>query len=220
MVNISQVTKKILEEKPFIHESLEKGLVNIGALADYIKPQIEKELKIKVKSSAISMAIRRYLDKKNKFLKQVNLLKKTDLFLKSNLFEISVLKTPSLYSKLMKFYDVVDFKLGDTLNIIEGNFEVLIISNQKYLSKFLKILKSEKLLNKKKDLSAVSIRIPSDCLGVPGFYFAVTKMLLLENIPIVDVVSTHTEATFIFDDVNIVKAYAVLKEGILVKYYE
>ncbi|MCK4589554.1 MAG: hypothetical protein KAT77_03865 [Nanoarchaeota archaeon] len=220
MVTISHITKKILQDKLFIHEALEKELVNLGALADMIKPQIEEELEQKVKTSTISMAIRRYLEKKKQFLKKIKLSKKTDLLVKSNLFEITLSRTSKLNKTVTKLYQIVNFNVGDTLNIIYGNYEVLIISNDKYKKKFLDILKNENIQEVQENISSISIKIPQECLYTPGFYFAVTKLLLLENIPIIDIVNTKTEATFILFDRDIPKSYSVLKKGIDLEYYK
>ena len=44
MVTISHLTKKLLQERPFIHEALEKDLINVMALAEEIRPDIENEI--------------------------------------------------------------------------------------------------------------------------------------------------------------------------------
>jgi|SRR3989338_1183675 len=219
MVTVSHITQKILQDKPFIHEALEKELVNLGALAEMIRPQIEEELEQKVKNSTISMAIRRYLEKKKQFLKKIKLSKKTDLLVKSNLFEISLPKTAKLHKAITALYPLVNFEVGDTLNVIYGNYEILIISNDKYKKKFLDILKNENISDIQENLSSISIKIPKECIYTPGFYFAITKLLLLENISIIDLVNTKTEATLILFDKDIPKSYSVLKEGIDLEYY-
>ncbi len=220
MVTVSHLTKKILQDKLFIHEALEKALVNLGALAEMIRPQIERELEQKVKTSTISMAIRRYMEKKRQFLKKIKLSKQTDLLVKSNLFEISLPRSAKLHESIPQLYSIVHFDKGDTLNIIYGNYEVLIISNDKYKHKFLEILKNENLSEVQENISSISIKIPPECLYTPGFYFAVTKLLLLENIPIIDIVNTKTEATLLLFDKDIPKSYSVLKNGIELEYYK
>ncbi len=220
MVTVSQLTKKILEEKPFIHEALERGLINLVALAEMIKPDVEQELRTTVKTSTISMAIRRYIERRHKRLCRISISQKTDLLVKSNLFEISVSKSSSLQKKVIKLYEIVSFDIGDTLNIIYGNYEMLIISNDKYKEKFLRILKDEKILDVQEDISSISVKIPEACLYTPGFYHAITKLLLLENIPIIDIVNTKTEASFIMYDKDIPKSYTALKEGITVEFYK
>ena len=220
MVTVAHLTKKILQEKPFIHEALAKDLINIGALAEMIKPDIVKEIG-DVKSSAISMAIRRYIEQnKKEFYHRVKLTKKSDLLVKSNLFEISLLKSDTIYKKLIRLYDIVNFSEGDTLNIIHGNYEILIVVNEKYKKKFLDVLKGEKIKNTSSNLSSISVKIPKEFLIPPGFYFAITKSLALENIPILDIVNTETEATLILFDKDIARTYDLLKKEISLEYYE
>ncbi|MBU0979824.1 MAG: hypothetical protein KJ709_03385 [Nanoarchaeota archaeon] len=219
MVTVSHLTKKLLQEKPFVHEALEKGLVNIGALAEFLKPDIEKDLG-KVKTSAISMAIRRYVEgSAREMYHKVKLTRKTDLVVKSNLFEISLPKTRTVYRKLVQLYEIVDFSTGDTLNIIHGNYEILIISNERYLKRFLQALKGERVKRVGRNMASISIKIPTECIPVPGFYFAITKALTIENITIFDIVNTETEATLILKDKDISRAYDTLKREISVEYF-
>jgi aspartokinase len=219
MVTISHLARKIIEDKPYLHESLEKGLINLGALAQYIKPEIEKELKAKVKDSAISMAIRRYIDNPDYFRK-ISLRKKSELMIRSNLFEISMAKSPTMQSKVPKIFGVIDLDSGGYLNVVFGNFEVLILSNEKYREKILNILEEEKIKRTIKGISSVSIRIPPEFVHLPGFYSAITKMLSAHNISIIDIVNTETELTLILNDADISKAYNLLNMEINMEYYE
>ena len=214
MVTIAHLTKKILQEKPFVHEALEKELINLGALAAYIQPEIEKELG-KVKTSAISMAIRRYHQDLESY-KKATIYADTELAVKSNLIEISLLKSPTIQPKLRSLH--VDH--GGTLNIIQGNFEVLILCDKKYENEFRKILEGESIQKVRLGLSSLSVRIPKEFEDIPGFYFAITKALTMENIPIIEIVNTQSEATFILEDKDIPRAYSVLTEGITVSVYK
>jgi aspartokinase len=220
MVTISHLTKKLLQERPFIHEALEKDLINVMALAEEIRPDIENEIG-QVKLSAISMAIRRYVEEHNKQpYRRVKLTKKTDIVVKSNLFEISLKKSVTIFKKLIKLYDVVDFEIGDTLNVIHGNYEILVVSNERYEKKFLEILKGEYVKTVNKNMASISLKIPQEMIDAPGYYYAITKTLNVNNISIIDVVNTETEATFILYDKDVSKAYNVLKREITVEYYK
>lgn len=218
MPTIAHLTKKILQEKPYIHEALEKDLINIMALAELIQPEIVKELG-KVKLSAISMAIRRYVENNKTKYEKYKITKKIDISIKSNLFEISMHKTNTVFNKLIKLYEIVNFKIGDTLNVIQGNYEILIVSNEKYEKKFLQILKNEKIKAINKNMASISLPIPDEMIDAPGYYFVITKTMAMNNISIIDIVNTETEATFILHDKDISRAYDVLKKEISVEYY-
>ena len=60
MPTVQHLVKQEIEKNPFLIDILEQNLINISALAEKIQPFIEKELKKKIKLSAVSMAIRRY----------------------------------------------------------------------------------------------------------------------------------------------------------------
>ena len=49
MVTVAHLVEKMIEQKPFLQESLNQGIINNAALAERLLPQIEKELKKKVK---------------------------------------------------------------------------------------------------------------------------------------------------------------------------
>ena len=62
MVTVSHIVKKIVNERPVLQETIIEGIISYGALAEKIKPYIERELGKRVKEPAIVMALRRYSD--------------------------------------------------------------------------------------------------------------------------------------------------------------
>ena len=192
---------------------MDRNIINFGGLAETLKPEIEKELNKKVKLLAVSMALRRFHENnKAKTFRRIILKEESDLSIKSHLFEISVQKSATIFSTLTKLYEKVNFSLGDMLNIIQGNYEVLIISNMKYEQDFLKILSREKIELINKNLAALSIKMPKECVSSPGFFFIITKTMAWENINIVDMVNTATELTLILNKEDVTKAYNLLQD--------
>lgn len=216
MVNVTHITKKLLSEKPYLHEALNNGLINIIALSEFLKPSIEKELGRKIKTSAIGMAIRRYSTRK---IKKILLSKKADLTIKSNLIEITTAKKQRVLEKIYNLSKSINIEKGDILNIIQGNFEILILTNGYNENIIKKILKGTKT-NTIKNLASISINIPKDMIKKPGFYYAITKKLLLENIPIVDIVNTRNEATIVLREDNMAKAFDILSKNIIIELFE
>ena len=103
MVTIAHLTEKIIEKKPFLEESLSRGLINYGALAEEIQPEIEAEMKKKVKHSAVMMALRRYSQKAREKLFRKVKFEDQDITLKSDLVEITIYKTPDSGELIKKF---------------------------------------------------------------------------------------------------------------------
>ncbi len=213
MVTIAHLIEKIIEQKPFLQEALSRGIVNNAALAEELKPQIEKELKKEVKFSAVNMAIRRLSEKLEKtFIKKAKFEKDSDITIKSDLIEITIYKTEDAQTNIKKLYDLVDFKRGDFLTITSGIHEVMIITNKKYEKDILELFPKKSIKKIIKNLSSITINIPPEAITTIGLFYIVTRALNWENINIVDIVSTLTEMTVIINEDDTGHAFVTLKK--------
>jgi len=212
MVNISHIVEKIVSEKPFLQEALARGIVNNSALAEELIPEIERELKKKVKFSAVNMAIRRLSEKLDKsFIVNVRFDQDTDISTRSDLVEIPVFKTEDVQEHVKKLYDIVNFKKGDFLTVTQGLHEVMIITNKRYERRVLEIFPKKSIKQVISDVSSITINIPDESLETVGLFYLVTRALTWENINIIDIVSTLNEMTFIIREEDTAKAYDCLK---------
>ncbi len=212
MVTIAHITKKILEREPFLEEALIKGIINYVALADKLQPEIEKELKKKVKTSAIMMALRRLSEKQKEGIgRRIGLkFKDTDITLKSDLFEITTDKTPKSVERVRRLYDIVDLSKGDFLTITHGVYQTTIISNKKHKKEITKILgDSIKIIP---NLSSLTINIPLESYDTVGMFYLITKALAWANINIVEIVSTFTELTVILQEDDVPQSFKIMKK--------
>ena len=215
MANISYITKQIVKENQLLDEYLKRGIINYIALSEQIKPRIESEVGKRVNLSTIAMALRR-LSTNPKFNIDLNVqsLENPELIMKGNLSEIVVYKSTSLFERLIEIYNLVDYNKGDTLNIVHGNYDVAIIINEKFEKKCLSLLKNEKLLHIERDLVALTLKFGKSFLHIPGIYFLITKQLVLENINLIEIVSSLIEITFMIGKKDSTKAYRALQEFI------
>ena len=213
MVTISHVVKKLIEAKPMLQEAIANNIVSFANLAEHLKIQIEKELGTKVKEPAIVMALRRYAENTNK-KENVSIPVKfnTELIMKTGLTDITIVKTNSALSKLRKVYELVDYEKGETLNIIQGDYEITLVISQKKADKLLKVLEHEKIINVEKELVSVSMTFSKDFLYTPGSLARATRKLAWENINIFENISTMTELIFIVKKKDATRAYNALQE--------
>ena len=213
MVTVSHLVEKVIEQKPFIQEALSNGIINNAALADQMLPEIEKELKKKVKFSAVNMAIRRLSEKlEQSFISKAKFDKNSDITLKSNLIEITVYKMEDSQEYIKELYSLVDIKGGDFLTITQGLHELMIITNEKYEKKILGMFPNKLIKKSIKNLSSITINIPEESIETIGLFYIVTRALNWENINIVDIVSTFTEMTFIINEEDTARSFNVLKD--------
>ena len=112
--------------------------------------------------------------------------------------------------KLKDFYSKINFKKGGVLNIIQGNFEVAIITNKKYKEDLLDLLYDEKVIVTIDDLIAISLIYSKDFLFTPGVIYDVSRFLSWENINVIDIILTKTEMSIIINNQDFMKAYRSL----------
>ncbi len=213
MVTASHITRKIVQRKPFLEEALSRGIINYGALADNLKQEIEKELGKEVDRAAILMALRRLKEElEESFVRKAPVkFKESDITIKSDLIEVTYLKSHSIIDNIRKLYDSIDFSKGDFLTITHGLYEITIIASKKYKTKIEKVFSSEKLVKEIKNLSSLTVRIPEEAVNTIGLFYVLTKAINWENIAIVEMVSTFTELTFILKEDDISRAFGVIK---------
>jgi aspartokinase len=211
MVTISHVVQKIIDNKPSLLEPISRGIVAYGSLAEQLRPEIEKELGKEIKTHAIVMALRRYAESLKTKYKEIKFDYSSEIILKTDICDISVLRSPSLLNKLKRLYEVVNFEKGDILNIIHGSHEVSVVTNERYKDKLLVILKIEKILNVEDNLVSLTLTYSKDFLYTPGVIYNVVRNIAWENINIYEIVTTNTELTFILNKKDAVKGYTVLE---------
>ena len=212
MVTISHVVQKIINDKTFLLEPMSRGIVAYGSLAEQIKSEIEEEIGKEVKTHAIIMALRRYAETLKSKYKKIIFDYSSEIILKTEMCDISVLRSTSLLNILKRLYDVVDFEKGDILNIIHGRHEVSVVTNERYREKLLNLLTGEKILNIEKNLVSLTLTYSKDFLYTPGVIFNIVRNIAWENINIYEVVSTNTELTFILNKKDVVKGYKALEK--------
>jgi aspartokinase len=210
MVTVSNIVQKLVDDRVFIQESMHKNIISFALLAKQLKTEVQSILGKQVKKHAIEMALRRYSEKLKQNHKNISFDYSSDIIMKTQICDISVQKTPFLVSMLKKMYDIVDFEKGDILNIIQGNFEVSIITNERNKKKFLELLKNEKIQNIEENLVSLSMTFSKDFLYTPGVIFNIIRNIAWNNINIFEIVSTNTELTFILHKKDAMKGYNAL----------
>lgn len=213
MVTTSHVVKKIINSTPKIQDAMIENIVNYANLAEKLKPKIEAELGKEVKKSTIRMALRRQakkLEQKTQMNKKFKF--ETEIIMKTSLCDICIVKTPSSLDKIRKIYQLIDYNKGDTLNVIQGNYQITIVASQKHLEKIKEILNKENILNVENDLVSLTLELTKDFLYTPGILSYITRKLSWENINIFENISTMTELIFIIEEKDTVRAYNALRE--------
>jgi hypothetical protein len=212
MVSIARICEKLVEKKPFLQEALSSGIINYGALADVIQEDVQKEFGKPVKHAAVMMALRRLQDKLQTMpISHPKFSSDSDMAIKSDLFEVTLVRHPGTYKNIDKFYALADPVSGDFLTVTSGTHEITIIASKKYKLQFMKLVKERDVLIVIDDLSALTVKLPKKGTEMPGIFYLITRALTWENINIVEIVSTYTENTLILRNKDVARAYEILQ---------
>ncbi len=211
MVTVSHVVQDILNRQVFLQEAINHGIVSYNRLAENIKQEIETELGKKVKHSAIVMALRRYAEKleTKKVQPTFNYFRET--ILKTDICYVVVEESSTSLNKIQQLYVDIDVKRGGIFNIIQGNYEIGLITNQRYKEKLLDLLSGEKILNVLEDLVVISLTYSKDFLFTPGIMYNVLRFVAWENINVVGIILTQKELSLVVSRKDTMRCYNTLE---------
>ncbi|MEM2962886.1 MAG: hypothetical protein QXW70_00020 [Candidatus Anstonellales archaeon] len=212
MSRVPIVVKKIIEEEPFIDDALDKGLINYTKLAYYLQKRVEREVGGEASIPAIMMALRRV--KRRREGKKANIIDFSgcEITVKGSLCEFNYRKDPRAVKKANSLFEIVDTESGDVLNISYGNYEISIVSAEKYAHLIEERMRGERLLSKASGLSFLSIRFPKSLVDSVGFFSLITRALAWHGISIKETISTYTEFILVLKTKDSARAYEILTE--------
>lgn len=212
MDTVSSIVKRIVDTKPFIHESMIHGIVSFGNLAEIMLPEIELQYGKHVKTSAVVMALRRYGEE----LKERAVTSNTanvsyEIIMKTNIFDINIMKTKEIMGRVASLYSLVSLERGDFLNITWGSNQISIAISEKYEQDVLQTLDGVEILHCMSDLVALSVIFSGDFLNTPGIIYEAVRKLAWENINVIEIVSTMNELTFVIERIASIHAFEALQ---------
>ena len=211
MVTISHIVGEHIRKRPLLQEAILEGIVNFGAVAEQLQPLVERELGKKAKQSAIVMALHRHAEKLSKPIpKRLDL--KSEIIIKTNINDLVLAKSPELFERLKKAYELVDYDKGDTLNIVHGNYEVSLVVSERIAEQLTKLLHGIKIIKTERNLVSIALRFGEKFISTPGVIATITRKLAWNRVNIVEIVSTMTELNVIIRQSDLTAAYGTLAE--------
>jgi hypothetical protein len=212
MVTISHVVQEIINKQVFLQEAIKHGIVSYNKLADNIQPEIEKILEKKVKHNAVVMALRRYSEKLDKRQNKPSLNYFRETLLKTDVCYVIVEESPKALNKLQTLYNQMEFKQGKIFNIVQGNYELGIITNQVNKENLLNSISEENILRVVEDLVVISLMYSKDYLFTPGVIYNVLRFIAWENINILSITLTPQELNLVVSRKDTMRCYNALEK--------
>ena len=214
MKTIASQVSEYVKTKPYLSSALSQGIINLTSLARQIQPDIEKSLKKPARSGAIVMALKRISDNEE-FLSThriVSVLKNLgDITVRSALTDYCFKLTDTLLLAQAKFLTEIkdrnDVFYTSSRGVGESN--IVVSSNISYLVE--EIFKDEICIDKLKNLSAITVKLPTENVKIPGIYYFIFQRLSWEGVNISEVISTSNEFTILMNEESVNIAFEVIK---------
>jgi len=211
VVTISNSVKDILSKQVFLQEAINRDIVSFNLLARHLRPDIEKELGKSVKHSAVVMALRRHAEKVERKKDHIKFNYFRETILKTDMCYIIIAESATSLSKVQNLYNEIEFKQGGIYNIVHGNYEIGIITNQRYKDILLELLHDEKVSHVVEDLAVISLTHTQDFLFTPGVIYNVLRFVAWENINILSIILTPQELSLVIPRTDAMKCYSTLE---------
>jgi len=214
MVTISHIVQDILNKHVFLQEAINQDIVSFNKLAENIKPEIERELGTKVKHNAVVMALRRYTEKLDQRQNRPELNYFRETLIKTDVCYIIVEQSPTALNKIQSLYNQMEFKQGRIFNIVHGNYEIGIITNQSNKDNIMEQLAEEHILRVVEDLVVISLMHSKDYLFTPGVIYNVLRFLAWDNINVLSITLTPQEFNIVISRKDAMRTYNTLEKFI------
>jgi hypothetical protein len=211
MITVPQAVEKIINRSRYLTEALSKDLINTASLARYIKPEVEDLTFKGVTIGSIAVAIKRMQKSFSKGYRKITVFAEApDMIARSNLTLLYVKNSDSLLSKLSEVgKNSQEFKKKALFTY--GRAETAILTNKINLDNIKTTLQKEEISQTFPNVSSITIHLPKEAVGSPGIFYFFIKSLAWESVNILDILSTQTELTLIFEPKDMNTAFAILR---------
>ncbi len=191
MIKISDAISEIIEKNPILTFAFHHKLLNLTRTAEFLKPLIEARTKKEVRTSAILMNLSRHQKRYEKMALNNENFSVKDISVTADMSTITYPLTDEVIPVINRLYGEIH-KKGGRMVITRGTREITIIVN----SGFLPLIEKNagtKFRYKKSNIAAIDIVFDEKYSEIPGLLYALLQQIRLQNINIVEIISTYTE---------------------------
>lgn len=207
--NIREFVWKVIDTDPALKKDLQRGIVNIRALAVYIVGSYKVNLSL---DSVIS-AIRRYpADDKNKndSSRAFSILKSAKIRTITKMASISLKKNEETTRALSEVLVKVDFEGGEVLRVLEGAKLFKIIVDQKSFGKSEQAFGKKNIIESDQKIGMIELVYPEDVKKIPGTFSVLSGELAQNEISIIDALIISNEHIIVVSERELLKAFGVI----------
>jgi len=198
MKTISQAVLKIVDNDTIIKPLGKRGLINVSQYAKSIKSAIEDEMQTSVSNNSIQLALNRYF-KSDKAIADSSFTL-GGLQVHTNLTAISFERTNHSSKFVQNFHSSISEDPNSFITITQGINEVTIVADTDSANRFNQLVSEDISIDAIyiiDGLVGVTVKAELDYINKPNYFHTIISRLAIQNINIIEAVSTATETTFI-----------------------
>lgn len=209
MASIAQRVWDYIDSKPAIKECIVKDVVNLSALARLICDDLKIE-----SADAVLAACRRYpVDSKVIVQEETvkRLLRRSRIETRTKVATITLRYSYDLMLRMEKAINEV-ISSDRLLRVLQGTQGVVLILEENTLPIVTKIVGQADVIKIRKGLVEMAVISPENIENIPGVIYYLTSALASEGLNVIEIMSCYTDSVFIFEEKDMVKAFATLRK--------
>ena len=206
-LDVRYLIKQMIDRDASIKLSMKRGLLNIRALARYIKNELENQGYLEVTLDSIINVIRRCYGKNDalelKLSEIVRFYERRTM--KNKIVDIKLVNDPEVRRSISTIASLIDYSKGETLRIIAGVEAITLIVDEKNVDTVRKYLPKEKIIRISKDLAEIIISLPPEAEKTPGVVSTLTTELALNGVNLIEIMSCVPEIIMVVEEKDALK---------------
>jgi aspartokinase len=209
-MNLSEATRRALGKYPYIDRYMAMGIVNYRGLAREISGELTKQLGVEPNIQSIVTALRRMPQKKRRTKASglEKILATSIVNLKYDMAAATVSVGQSRVQNAIK-----QILTEGTYILLQGMESLTIVADAASIEGFRQALETD-ILELYTDLAIVVVKSPGEITRTPGVLAHLANILALEQINVVEMMSSHAETAFIMAEKDALRTVEVLRREI------
>lgn len=215
MITIPTALRDIIRGNPLLAFGFQHRLFNLTRLAEYLRPIAAARTKKDVQASAVTMALSRLLRELSDDVPRLDRFTVESVSIHSGLSALTYARGGILQRRLNEFYRRVLDK-GGFCSLTQGMHEQTIIFDSRY-REGLEASVTTTPLRTDDGIAAVGVQFDPRYVEVPGLLYLLLQRVALQNINLVEISSTYTEAMLFVAERDARLVFDTLFESFLIR---
>ena len=206
--SISRAVQSLIDNDPYIQDSLQRGYASYSKLARILKPEVEKIFDKGVKVESVVTAVKRArVDYRLLHGTVSRIVAESVVSLRTNVAKITVEKTAHTLEKVR---NVLVKWPKEFLQVLEGSSAVTLIFDDKLFASVSKMFSEGEILDEKKNLAAITVNSPREIIKTPGCALAFYQPVSRKRVNIEETVSCFTDTIMVLPLEEVGEAFSAL----------